>query len=66
MQNIGQSAVHFQKLHSKIKILPTNIKLFILKILSNSIIIFFSRIFGKYSYYYCKSWQQFLIGMDKK
>lgn len=66
MQNVGQSAIHFQNLHPKVQVIPKGWKAFLLKIASNQLIIFLCHILNKNIYYKIKSWQQFFAGLKKK
>jgi len=63
MRNIGKSAVHFQRLHPDIQIIPMGLKALILHLAANRWTLPVFRIFGKQIYYKLKSWREFLVGV---
>ncbi len=64
MNNIGMSAVHFEKLQPEIKIIPRGIKRLIIRLGANKMTVFISKFFGKNFYFKVRSWYEFFIGVE--
>lgn len=63
MQTVGRSAVKFEKLRPRVKIIPRGFKAILLKIITHPAFIWLTRLGGKNTYFKFKSWQQFLVGV---
>ncbi|MFH0838215.1 MAG: hypothetical protein V1880_03040, partial [Patescibacteria group bacterium] len=65
MRAVGRSAVIFEKLQPKVRVIPRGLKAILLKIVTQPSILAFIRFFGGInSYYKFKTWQQFLKGAN--
>jgi len=62
MRAIGESAVHFQRLHPEAPVVPAGLKHRILKIATLPFVVALGRLFGKNIYYKLASWKAFLDG----
>jgi hypothetical protein len=65
MQNIGKSAVHFQRLQPDVRVIPMGLRALMLKTASNKRFLPLYRIFGEQVYYKLKSWGEFYAGTNK-
>ena len=65
MQNIGKSAIHFQRLQPDIQIIPCGLKGLALKTAVNPRFLPIYRVFGEQVYYKLKSWQEFFVGVER-
>ena len=64
MQNVGKSAVHFQRLQPNVQVIPIGLKARILRLASNKWTLPLFRILGKNTYYKLKSWNEFFNGVS--
>ena len=64
MQNVGKSALHFQRLQPAVRIIPVGLKAHILRLASNKWTLPLFHILGKNTYYKLKSWNEFFNGVN--
>lgn len=63
MNNIGKSAVHFEKLQPEINVIPKGLKKLVIKTVCNSLTLPLTKLLGKNFYFKCKSWNEFFKGV---
>jgi glycosyltransferase involved in cell wall biosynthesis len=62
MRAVGQSAVHFERLHPEVRVVPKGLKLIVLKVVSSSIMLSAWKVLSQSLYLKFKTWGEFLEG----
>ncbi len=62
MRAVGQSAVHFERLHPEVQVVPKGLKLIVLKVLSSPIMLSVWKSLSPNLYFKFKTWAEFLEG----
>jgi len=62
MQTVGRSAVKFEKLRPRVRIIPRGLKAVAIKILGLPPILAIIKFYSEESWFKFKSWQQFMVG----
>jgi glycosyltransferase involved in cell wall biosynthesis len=66
MQAVGQSAVHFERLHPEVQVVPKGMKSIILRAASSSTMLSAWKMLSNNLYFKFRSWGEFLDGMKNK